>query len=153
LCGQWRARVRHAWRWLLLSRVELQRYLKQTYWTARKNAKGREIKFLLSKEEYEQIVRRANGQCEVTGITFELRVRPGSWRRPFAPSLDRIESSGIYEASNCRLICGIVNAAMSDWGDDCFWKMVLAAKRKHRGCQIEREETPSAVIADESASD
>jgi hypothetical protein len=116
-------------------------YIRQVLCSAKKNARTRGIPFELTSAEFNQIAERAKGRCEVTGIVFQLKVRPGSARRPFAPSLDRIESSKPYTFENCRLICGIVNAAMSDWGDGAFWFMVNKARRlrgralKQRGIQ------------------
>jgi hypothetical protein len=110
----------------------MEKYVQQVYWRAQKGAKKRSIPFELSKDEYRQIVARANGHCEVTGVVFELTISGSADRRPFAPSLDRIDSSGHYTAGNCRLVCGIVNAALGAWGEDIFWRMVRMAKRKHR---------------------
>lgn len=118
--------------------AEMRTYLRETFRSAKRNAKTRGIPFNLTREEFETLVARAGNQCEVTGITFQLRIRPGSERRPFAPSLDRIKASQPYSAINCRLVCGIVNTALSDWGDAVFWKMVRAAKRKHRDSRNKR---------------
>lgn len=107
-------------------------YMPDLYRRSKKNAKLRSIPFQLSRLEFDSIVTRAGGVCEVTGITFELTIKGGCERRPFAPSLDRIDSSGGYVLPNCRLVCGIVNTAMGAWGEDIFWRMVNAAKRKHR---------------------
>lgn len=132
---------------------DLQKYYSQTYHRAKKNARIRKIQFDLTSAQFKEITARANGLCEASGIPFDLRVRPRSLRRPFAPSLDRADASGIYEMSNCRLICGIVNAAMSDWGDVVFWKMVKSAKRKARGCQIELEALTDIDLTKEALSD
>lgn len=104
-------------------------YMRTVLHRAKKNARTRRIPFDLTREQFVEIVKRANGRCEVTGIAFELDIRPGSARRPFAPSLDRIQSAGQYTAANCRLVCGIVNAALSDWGEGVFWKMVKMSRR------------------------
>jgi len=110
--------------------LSMERYMPQVFHTARKNARTREISFVLTRIEYDVIVKRAAGLCEVTGIPFQLAIRPGSQRRPWAPSLDRISAADHYHDANCRLVCGIVNAAMSDWGEDVFWNLVRRAKRK-----------------------
>lgn len=105
-------------------------YLQELYRRSRKNAKLRDLPFELSRDEFYQIVTRAKGVCEVTGITFELSIKGGCERRPFAPSLDRIDSSKGYVFSNCRLVCGIVNTAMGAWGEGIFWRMVRAARKR-----------------------
>lgn len=108
----------------------MEKYLYETHWRTKRNAIKRGIEFNLSREEYNAIVKRADGFCEVTGIPFEITTRPGCERRPFAPSIDRIESSKGYTPSNCRLVCGMVNTAMGAWGEGVFWSMVRRAKRR-----------------------
>jgi hypothetical protein len=44
----------------------------------------------------------------------------GRARRPFAPSLDRIDSNQPYSRRNCRLVLQAVNFALNAWGDDVF---------------------------------
>jgi hypothetical protein len=52
----------------------------------------------------------------LSGIPFEFERRWRGQRRPFAPSLDRINSAKGYVYSNCRLVCVAVNIAMNEWG-------------------------------------
>lgn len=108
----------------------MDKYLIDCYWRAKKNARKRSIQFDLSTDQYRAVVSRANGRCEVTGIIFELTVRDGCERRPFAPSLDRINSAIGYQEGNCRLVCGMVNTAIGAWGDEVFWYMVKNARRR-----------------------
>ncbi len=60
---------------------------------------------------------RSNGKCEVTGIPFSDEVPTGSRISPFKESVDRIDSSKGYHATNCRVVCLAVNLAMRDWGE------------------------------------
>ncbi|HLY52735.1 MAG TPA: hypothetical protein VKQ31_06970, partial [Steroidobacteraceae bacterium] len=118
-------------RWLFLGRnldLAVERYAEltsgvppdyylATYRRARGNAVGRRLEFLLSESEFQSIVSRAGGACEVTRIPFTLDNPTRSKRRPFAPSLDRIDCRLPYTVSNCRLVAVCINAAMSDWGE------------------------------------
>lgn len=120
------------------------------YKRAEMNAAKREIPFLLAKEEFDQIVKRSKGRCEITGLRFDLGVIAGAYRRPFAPSLDRISSSGAYEYANVRLVCCAVNAALSDWGIAVFERMATAYywrnRRRLQRAEIYRQ-SPDAALA------
>jgi hypothetical protein len=48
-------------------------------------------------------------------------------RHPYAPSLDRIECSKGYTASNTRLVCVAVNFGMNEWGEDVYRELAKAA--------------------------
>lgn len=78
----------------------------------------------------EQILRalitRAEGHCEVTGIPFSGTPLPGVLKRPFIPSVDRVNAHLNYTYDNCRLVCFCVNAALGQWGDTVFDLMCLA---------------------------
>lgn len=63
---------------------------------------------------------RSKGRCEVTGLRFQLKDAELARQRPFFHSIDRIESAAGYEASNIRIVCFAVNAAMNAWGDRVF---------------------------------
>jgi hypothetical protein len=68
------------------------------------------------------------GRCALTGIGFDLRVvGTGQARRPFAPSLDRIDASAGYTRDNIRLVCQAVNFALNAFGEDVFREIALAA--------------------------
>ena len=68
----------------------------------------------LTIREFADIVRRANGRCEVTGLPFSEVCAP---RDPFSPSIDRIDSERGYVAGNVRIVCLIANLAMNTWGE------------------------------------
>jgi hypothetical protein len=57
----------------------------------------------------------------LTGLQFrETSVGSGKARRPYAPSLDRIEPEKPYTRRNCRLVLQAVNFALNAFGDDVF---------------------------------
>ena len=69
-------------------------------------------------------------RCGLTGIGFDLRVVGcGQARRPFAPSLHRIDSSAGYTRDNTRMVCQAVNFALNAYGEDVFRDIVLAAAK------------------------
>jgi hypothetical protein len=104
------------------------RLYRELYMRSRGRAAARQLEFLLDYSDFEKIVKRAGGACEVTRIPFSVENETLSRRLPYAPSLDRIESALPYTASNCRLVACCVNAALSDWGESVFRTMVTTAK-------------------------
>jgi len=79
------------------------------------------------------IVDRAGGRCELTGLAFRDGYSQSGRRRPWLPTLDRIDAARGYEPVNMRLVCCAANIAVNDWGDDVFFEMVDAAYRKRYG--------------------
>lgn len=94
------------------------RHLKNVFWCCQRNAKERGISFELTFADVEAMWRRSRGKCEATGIPLNIL---GKWRRrPYAPSIDRIDNSRGYLMENCRLVCVAINLAMNEWGDEVF---------------------------------
>lgn len=116
------------------------------YRTARRNALKRGIPFDLTTGDFKQMVDEARYQCAITGIIFECGDAQGQ-RRPWFPSIDRIDSSKGYTKENCRLVCVAVNLAMNVWGEDVLNRIVRAiakrnaAKRKPKITLEERRRT------------
>jgi hypothetical protein len=71
----------------------------------------------LTMEELQLLWERSQGRCEVSGITFSDYKPVGSHRRPFFPSIDRIDSKLGYTLDNSRLICVMANIAKCDYTD------------------------------------
>lgn len=80
---------------------------------SRSKAKLRGIAFELTKEWGKK---SWTGHCAITGIPFNLDHGLGH-SHPMSPSIDRIDSSGIYEDANCRFILNCVNVFRSTLGD------------------------------------
>lgn len=96
---------------------------------SKRNARTRGIEFTLTREEFNKLVAKSQGRCMVTRVPFEFAVNKAfeyGRRQPFAPSLDRIDSSKGYTYKNCRLVCIIVNMAMNEWGEEPLRKMAEA---------------------------
>ena len=59
----------------------------------------------------------SNGCCAVSGRAFDFQIfGDGQAKRPFAPSLDRIDCNQGYNRRNVRLVLSIANFAMNAWG-------------------------------------
>jgi hypothetical protein len=100
------------------------------YRQAKRGAVIRNIPFELTPDDMFRIIERAKLTCEVSGHPMSTEKGTHGKRRPFAPSLDRIDSKLGYTFENCRLVCCWINLAIAEWGDDLFWKMVETSYRK-----------------------
>lgn len=91
---------------------------------SRSIAKGTE--FTISPEFVYNLWDDQQGCCALTGVEFDLE----KWRglkgkvSPYAPSLDRIDSTGGYTENNVRLICHQMNIALSVYGLEQFEDLI-----------------------------
>lgn len=73
-----------------------------------------------------------NGCCAFSGLPFNFQViGNGQAKRPFAPSLDRIDRHQPYRRDNVRLVIAVANFAMNAWGDEPVLQMATALHRKY----------------------
>lgn len=94
--------------------------------SVKSRAKHLERDFNLTREFLDNLYTNQNGKCALTGITFSDKKYNNYKRRPFAPSLDRIDSKKGYTQDNVRFVCSMVNAALGEFGDELFDKMCRA---------------------------
>lgn len=75
-----------------------------------------------------------NGCCAFSGLPFDFQViGNGQAKRPFAPSLDRIDRHQPYRRDNVRLVIAVANFAMNAWGDEPVLQMATALYKKYGG--------------------
>lgn len=101
---------------------------------ARGRAKVIGVPFKLSEEDFIEMYKAANQHCAVSGLPFDVAQVDGVNRRPYAPSIDRIDGMLGYTKDNCRIVCCAVNLAMNDFGETVLWdiatSMVELRRRK-----------------------
>lgn len=73
-----------------------------------------DFEFALTFDDIYPVV--ARGVCQVTGTVFDLAAHSKHRTNPFAPSIDRIDSSKGYVANNVRVVCWWLNCACGVWG-------------------------------------
>lgn len=82
----------------------------------------------LASDHGQRLFERQTGLCAISGLPFSLTQFPGVLvKHPFAPSLDRVSSSGGYTEDNVRLVCIAVNFGMGQWGEELYLTFARAA--------------------------
>ena len=104
----------------------MQRYIQHMIAQAKEGAVKRGIYWRLTDEDVLRLVAASGFRCAITGIRFSFSWEPGWARRPWVPTIDRIESAGHYVPGNVRLVCFAANHAMREWGAGVFLHLVDA---------------------------
>lgn len=94
------------------------------------------------------LLEKQDWRCAVTGIEFRLTQFRKHHGRPFAPSIDRIDSDGHYTENNVRLVCLAANYAMNQWGESVLDVMLAAYLNKKLKPEF-RQDTEEMVGMDE----
>lgn len=95
---------------------------------ARNRAKQKGLEFSLTKEW----VKSRGNNCELSGLPFRPEYDGVHDRNPFAPSVDRIDSSKGHTPENSRLIFSCLNMGLGQWGLEevaPVWEKVLEVMR------------------------
>jgi hypothetical protein len=87
----------------------------------------------LTPELIAEMMLRADDKCTVSGLDFDYRTKfsERDWhRRPYAPSLDRINNALGYSEVNVRVVCTCVNIGINEWGLEIFENVCRAVAQK-----------------------
>jgi hypothetical protein len=96
----------------------------RTYRNRETNAPAKGIRWQLSLRNFWHAVIAAGGRCQVTEQPFDRYAKGASGKRPFLPSLDRVDSHLGYQPGNIEFTTVIVNLAINDFGRDVFFEML-----------------------------
>lgn len=105
---------------------------------SRNNARSRSLSHTINMNDLRDLAFQSNGCCALSGIKFEyglareLADSKCSRKRPWAPSIDRIESSTGYVIENIRLVCIAVNIARQDFPDSVLYKIAAGMSKLKR---------------------
>ena len=104
---------------------------------SRRSARSRNLANDIDMEVLRSLWEAQQGRCAVSGLAFSEEGHPHAFvKTPFAPSLDRIDSSKGYVKENVRLVCMAANFALNQWGDGVLRRLshgvVETERRIHR---------------------
>jgi hypothetical protein len=85
------------------------------YKTVRRGSVKREIPFNITKSDIQRLAEDQQWKCSRTGIDLDLTL--GDGRKPFGPTIDRIDNSLGYEPSNIQLVCNLYNYCKNEHTD------------------------------------
>lgn len=90
----------------------------------------RGMSFILIKSDIEKLAERQNWKCLQTGISFDFT--QGEGRRPFGPTIDRIDNTRGYEPGNIQLVCNLYNYCKNEHTTDDVFTFASALVEHHR---------------------
>lgn len=93
------------------------KWAKDLYHAARVRAAKKGVPFSITQDDLAALVDAANGRCTISSIPFEFDKQGHRVKRPFAPSMDRIDHRQGYVHGNVRFVCVAANVAMNVWGE------------------------------------
>ncbi|MGI9492588.1 MAG: hypothetical protein ACR2QF_09340 [Geminicoccaceae bacterium] len=106
------------------------RWIGELLSSVKNRAKKRGMSCELTPSDIASMWRQSRGYCTLTGIKLSEALPHHGRRRPWAPSIDRINSDKSYTRKNCRLICVAANYAMNEWGEKVLFELAEAIARQ-----------------------
>lgn len=104
-------------------------YLPRLLARAKQRSSEKRRPFELNLPALISLLDKQDHRCAVCFVRFSMRMTPGTedkFCRPFAPSIDRIDSAGGYTLDNVRLVARIINFSINKWGSDAFLTVAAA---------------------------
>lgn len=98
-------------------RLTLEGRARSLYRSAYYRAKKKDWLFDITEQDIIELLEP--GCCSRTGLPFRYDKPPkGRYAHPLSPSIDRLDSFGIYTKSNIQIVCSFYNVMKSQMTDD-----------------------------------
>lgn len=115
-------------------------FISQLCRLARGRAKADGLEFSITADDVKNMITAQKAKCALSGVAFSFE-QSGNGKRPFAPSIDRINPAIGYVLGNIRIVCQMANIARNSFTDDEFYTMCRAAASNWR-----RNQTPASGV-------
>lgn len=99
------------------------RQLKRLYSRTKSNSKLNDIGHFITFEYFADLWEKSEKRCAISGLMFSDYQPASTRRRPFSPSVDRIDCTQGYNEGNIRFVCVAANIARSDFPDDILFAL------------------------------
>lgn len=100
--------------------------IRMMHLSAKTRAENKNVKYSLSVDLIKCLIKIQRDRCKLTGINFIYENSEEYLYRPFAPSIDRIDSKKGYVCENVQIVCCIVNKAKNEYDISLFDEMCKA---------------------------
>jgi hypothetical protein len=97
-----------------------------------KGAKARGLPVSMTLDDVRGLLQESGGRCSLTGFRFNENWDTARRIRPWAPSIDRKDSSQGYTRENCRVVAACVNIAFNNFGDALMMQMARGLVNRGR---------------------
>jgi hypothetical protein len=108
------------------TRVEIEASVLLAWKNAKNRATQKGMEFSITQEWALSECRANNYRCSMTGVPFMMRRDRKMHKRPYVPSIDRIDCKRGYTPDNVRLVIFAVNLMMAEWGEDVMRQVMVA---------------------------
>ena len=113
--------------------MEITSQLREALRGAERRARKHGLDIDIDLDFVQHLYREQAERCILSGIQFRPEAFSDTFvKRPFAPSLDRIDPRKGYTRDNVRLLCTAVNFARGQWGDDVLVEIAHGIVEKER---------------------
>ena len=102
----------------------------QMFHSIKKSSEKRNISLNITREFIHLMVELSQWKCVKTGIPFDLTA--GEGKKPFGPTVDRINNDRGYEPDNIQIVCNIYNYAKNEFDDKTVLEFATALMEQQK---------------------